>query len=278
MKDADQPEDWVRELETIMATLRTADGCPWDREQSHITLKKYLVEEAYELIDAIDSGSDGALAEELGDVLLQIVFHCQIALEDNRFDLQKVAQICCEKLIRRHPHVFGDTSVETADDVVKQWEQIKAAEKTVPDKESVLDGVPSHLPALMRAEKVQKKAAKVGFDWTGVKSVLQKVEEELHELEEGLERGDQQSVDDEIGDLLFSVVNLSRFCRTSPEEALRGTIDRFYRRFQIVEQALREQNREFSDCTLADLDVLWDQAKKADDGNMKNDVTAKPRP
>ena len=164
--------DWVAELVQIMACLRGADGCPWDLEQDHTTLKRYLIEEAYELVDAIDDGDDEHLADELGDVLLQIVFHCQIARETDRFDLQTVARTICQKLIRRHPHVFGDTIVDDADDVVRQWEEIKAGEGSGKKSASRLDGVPRHLPALLQAEKMQKKAAKDGFDWPAVAPVI----------------------------------------------------------------------------------------------------------
>lgn len=254
--------DWVAELVQIMACLRAADGCPWDLEQDHTTLKRYLIEEAYELVDAIDDGDDEHLADELGDVLLQIVFHCQIARETDRFDLQTVARTICQKLIRRHPHVFGDTTVDDADGVVRQWEEIKAAEGSGKKRASRLDGVPRHLPALLQAEKMQKKAAKVGFDWPDVAPVIDKLEEEVAELKEAIAGRNPEAIAAEAGDLLFTIVNLSRFCDFNGEEALRQTIARFRDRFTFIEAAAAQQDRELEDMTLAELDALWDQAKE----------------
>jgi tetrapyrrole methylase family protein/MazG family protein len=255
-------KDWMHELESIMSRLRAKDGCPWDREQDHVTLQRYLIEEAYELIDAIDDGDDEHLVDELGDVLLQVVFHCQIARETKRFDLQDVARTISEKLLRRHPHVFGDTTVDDADGVVRQWEEIKREESTGRKRTSHLDGVPRHLPALLQAEKIQKKAAKVGFDWPNIDGVIEKLDEELAELKAARAAGDAEAVAAEAGDLLFTIVNFSRFCKFNAEDALRGTVGRFRERFSFIEQELQRQGRTFEASSLAELDALWDEAKR----------------
>jgi len=255
------PADWVRELVHIMARLRAPNGCPWDLEQDHVTLKKHLIEEAYELCDAIDEQDDHQLADELGDVLLQVVFHCQIAAETQRFDLQQVARILCEKLIRRHPHVFGEAAVADAAGVVEQWEAIKRQERTGQRRPSVLDGIPRGLPALAQAEKIQKKAAKVGFDWPEVEGVIAKLEEELAELKEAVRREQAEEVREELGDLLFSIVNLARHRHESAEELLRAAVRKFDRRFRHVEGAVTQSGRPFSEYQLAELDALWEQAK-----------------
>ena len=260
-------KDWLHELKDTMATLRAPGGCPWDREQTHTSLKRYLAEESAELFDAIDDGDDEGVKEELGDVLLQVVFHAQLAEEEQRFDLQDVARACCEKLVRRHPHVFADTNVADSAGVVQQWEEIKAEEKkdtAASDRKSALEGVPRHLPALHRAHEMQSKAAKVGFDWPALDGVLAKIDEELEEVKHALAAGDEQEIAGEIGDLLFAVVNLSRFRKQMAEELLHDTVRKFERRFRIVEDDLYQQNREARHCSLAELDALWDKAKASE--------------
>ena len=270
MSDAKQDEkvttDWLDEAVRLMARLRAKDGCPWDHQQTHVSLKRYLVEETAELLDAIDEGDDQALQDELGDVLLQVLFHAQIAAEDARFDVQGVAQRLCEKLIRRHPHVFADRKIDHAEGVVAQWEQIKDQErKNRPSQEttpSILQGVPKHLPALHRAYKVQKKAAQVGFDWPQVEGVFDKIQEELAELREAMDLDDKAAVAEEMGDLLFAVTNLSRFLGHFPEEALHKAVRKFENRFLRVEQRLLEQNKTPDMCDLEELDALWEKAKR----------------
>ena len=195
-------------LVSIMQTLRSENGCPWDREQTHETLRPYLIEEAYEVLDAIDAKDDSELKVELGDLLLQVVFHAQLAREDDRFTIDDVAEAVSEKLIRRHPHVFGDVKADTSDQVLTNWEKIKQNEKGNRNK-SVLDGLPSHLPALLKAFRIQEKVARVNFDWEDVREVFGKVREEIAELEEAHAGRDQQSLEEEFGDLLFSMVNLA---------------------------------------------------------------------
>jgi len=264
--EANNKTDWLNEAVRLMARLRAKDGCPWDHQQTHASLKRYLVEETAELLDAIDGGDDEALQDELGDVLLQVVFHAQIAAEGVRFDAQDVAQRLCEKLIRRHPHVFGDRHVDGAQGVVTQWEQIKRQEREDQQgqhaTQGALQGVPKHLPALHRAYKVQKKAAYVGFDWPNVEGVFSKIHEELAEVREAMTANDKAAVADEIGDLLFAVTNLSRFLGHFPEEALHGTVRKFESRFLRIEQWLREQGKTPEMCDLEELDALWERAKR----------------
>lgn len=260
------PESPLEQLVQIMHRLRAPDGCPWDREQTHDSLKEYLGEEAAELFDAIDDGDLAGMREELGDVLLQVVFHCQIAAESDHFDFNDVVRGLCEKLIRRHPHVFADRSVNDAAGVVPQWEAIKKTEKAGrgdgdPRPESSLDGVPRHLPALHRAHKIQRKAAKVGFDWPTVDGVIDKIDEELAEVRQALAGGDDDAVAEEIGDLLFSVVNLSRFQNRIAEQLLHDTIRKFEKRFHRMERLLANAGQTPEDCTLEALDARWNQAK-----------------
>ena len=260
----------IEELRRTMARLRAPDGCPWDREQTHDTLKRYLVEEAGEFLEAVEEGDDANMAEELGDLLLQIVFHCQIASEQGRFNLQDAARLCCEKMIRRHPHVFAGSTAADADAVLRQWEVIKAGEKAgkaaggQPAATSALDGVPRHLPALHRAHKLQKKAAAVGFDWPDLVGVLAKVEEELREVREALAGGDEARVRDELGDLLFSVVNLSRFRGHLAEDLLDDAINKFRRRFTSLESRLAHAGRQPKECGIDELETHW-QAVKAEE-------------
>ncbi|MDT8389591.1 MAG: nucleoside triphosphate pyrophosphohydrolase [Lentisphaeria bacterium] len=265
-------KDWVQDLVAIMARLRGKNGCPWDIKQTHASLKEYLVEESAELFDAIDAEDDHNMAEELGDILLQVVFHSQIAAEDGRFNLQDCARLVCEKMIRRHPHVFGDSQVDTAEGVLTQWDQIKKEEKGE-SRKSVLSGVPRHLPALHRAQKTQHKAAKVGFDWPDISGVIAKIDEELEEVKEAVAAGDDTHVAEEIGDLLFAVVNLSRFQKKQAEELLHGTVKKFERRFSRLEELLAGQGKTPEDCALEEMDALWNQAKREERGGDTADMT-----
>ena len=255
----------------LFRSLRAPGGCPWDREQTPATLKPQMLEECYEVIEAIDAGSPGHLSEELGELLLHIVFQAQIAREAGEFAFADVANGIADKLIRRHPHVFGEAKVADAAGVVAQWHQLKKAEK--PDRESALDGVPRALPALMRAEALQKKARNVGFDWPDVRGSLDKVREEVAEVTAEIESdlalaraGETKftpapETAEEIGDLLFSIVNLTRHLKLDAEELLTGANDKFARRFRAVEALIKAQGKTLTDCTLEELDAAWNAVK-----------------
>jgi tetrapyrrole methylase family protein / MazG family protein len=247
----------VDRLRTIVAQLRSPDGCPWDREQTHQSLKPHLIEECYELIDAIDSGNDTELKEELGDLLLQVVLHSQMASEENRFDLDSVATVIADKLVTRHPHVFGETRLPNSEAVLRQWEVIKRAEKR--ERLSALDGVPKALPALARAQKVQSKAARVGFDWDKADGALAKVREELGEVESSAD----DRLQEEVGDLLFAVVNFARKKELDVEQVLNQATAKFVARFQAMERMAEDRRLEFGSLTLGQMDQLWEEAKSA---------------
>jgi tetrapyrrole methylase family protein/MazG family protein len=258
----------LERLVKIMAQLRGENGCPWDREQTHQTLKPYAIEETYEVLEAIDGGNPDKLKEELGDLLLQVIFHAQLAAEANRFTIDMVIDTISDKLIRRHPHVFGDTQVAGVAGVLENWEKIKKLE--IPgERESALDGVPKDLPALQKAEKLQSKAAKVGFDWGDLAGPLGKTKEEFQEFEEVLDhrnipaKGSPQweRLEDEFGDILFSLVNVGRFLHINSEIALRRTMDKFNKRFRFMESEAARQGRSLKEMTLAEMDELWERAK-----------------
>ena len=251
----------VEKLVRAMARLRGPSGCPWDREQTHESLKPYVLEETYELLEAIDSNDPAKIANELGDLLLQVVFHAQLGAERGEFDLESVAERIISKLVHRHPHVFGTATVEDADEVLKNWELLKAQEPETNDRTSVLDGVPAALPALRRATKIQKRAAHVGFDWEDVTGPLAKIDEETRELRAAGTDAPRAKLAEEIGDLLFAVANASRFYGVDPEEALRQTIEKFCRRFQHIEESARRAGRDVREMSLEEMDALWEQAK-----------------
>ena len=251
-----------RELVEIMARLRAENGCPWDREQTPQSIKPFLLEEAYEVLEAIDEQDPAKLKEELGDLMLQIVFHAQMAVEAGVFSISDVLAAINDKLVRRHPHVFGDVKAETAQEVLFNWEQIKQAERRqTKSQASFLDGVPRELPALLRAHRLQEKAARVGFDWKEAQEVVQKVEEELGELRVAIQGQAADRVEAELGDLLFALVNLSRFLAVNPEEALRKTIARFIARFHYIEEELARRGRSLRQASLEEMDALWTEAK-----------------
>lgn len=254
------------ELVQVMARLRAPDGCPWDREQDHQTLKPFLLEEAYEVLEAIDN-DDGQLCSELGDVLLQVVFHAQVADEDERFSIDDVCQAIVDKLIRRHPHVFGDTDVDDADHVVTNWEAIKKQERQTASgpEPSALDGVPQQLPALLKAQRVQEKARRAGFDWPDVTEPLAKVSEEFEELREVLAQDGAAGKDrlvEEYGDLLFALVNVGRFLSIVPEDALRQAVGKFDTRFRAMEQIVQARGQQLAQMDLAAMDTVWDEVKE----------------
>jgi MazG family protein len=247
-------------LAEIMDRLREPQGCPWDREQSYETLRSYLLEECYEVADAIDRQDHAALCEELGDLLFQIVFLSRIAKEENRFTVSDVIRGIAEKMIRRHPHVFGSERAETSEEVLKNWEEIKRGEK---EFSSVLDGVPRALPALLKAQRLGTKAARVGFDWTRPSEVLEKIDEELQELREAVAADDAEEAKGEIGDLLFSIVMLARHMGVDPEGALEKTNLKFTRRFSWIESKLERSGESIDSFELDRLEELWAKAKAA---------------
>ncbi|MFW6044120.1 MAG: nucleoside triphosphate pyrophosphohydrolase [Planctomycetota bacterium] len=253
----------TRRLLRIMRRLRGKDGCPWDAEQTLESLKPYLIEECGEVLEAIEQGSMDALEDELGDLLLQVVFQCRICEEKQHFDFEDVARRICEKLIRRHPHVFGEQEVEGASEVVRNWEVIKKKEGngTADPGDSVLEPPPRHLPALMRAQELQRQASEVGFDWQDVSGVVDKVEEEVGELKEVMRDGGQDQIQEELGDLLFAVVNLARWVDVDSEEALGRTIRKFRRRFEMVEERLAERAKTPADSSLREMDAIWDEQR-----------------
>ncbi len=267
----------------LMATLRAVNGCPWDRKQTHDSLKPYLLEETYEVLETIDQHDTSKLREELGDVLLQVIFHSQIAAESGTFTVDDVLDTLADKLVRRHPHVFGNNdqtgTLTNGEQVLHQWEQLKRAEREAAGgTQSALDGVPKTLPALLRAYQTQARAARVGFDWphnaAGLEQIFGKVAEEVAELQEalaktpaGAESAPNQAdrgaaIESELGDILFSLVNLARFVKVNPEEALRGSTNRFIDRFHLVEAQAAESGTPLTDMTLAEMDLLWEEAKQ----------------
>lgn len=252
----------IERLIDIMRVLRSPEGCPWDREQTLETLRRYAVEEVYEVIDAIDRGTVDDHREELGDLLLQVVFQARLREEEGAFDFEDVAREISDKLVRRHPHVFGDIDVENADEVVRNWEAIKQTEKAPPaDDDSRLDKVPSSLPALLKAHDYQKQAAKAGFDWPEPGPVLDKVEEELGELREALANGEVTHAREELGDLLFALTNVARHLGTDAEQTLQDANRKFRDRFQAVEARVRVSGRKMESCSLRELDAVWDRVK-----------------
>lgn len=258
----DLPAEPLPRLRAIVSLLRSPEGCPWDREQTHESLRPGLLEEACETIDAITRADDANLREELGDLLLQIVFHTDLAQERGAFTLEDAARHVCEKLIRRHPHVFGEAKASGTGEVLRQWEQIKREEKGA--GASILDGIPRALPALVRAQNVQKKAARVGFDWPDAHGVIDKFREEVAELSVEIGSGDPRRLEHEIGDILFTAVNMARKLGVEAELALENSTQRFMRRFRHAEAALAAQGRTMEQTPPAELDRLWEAAKQAE--------------
>src|SRR5438309_9361491 len=268
---------WHEKLVAVQARLRAANGCPWDREQTHQSLRTYLIEEAYEVLEALESGNDAKFAEEMGDLLLQIVFHSQIAREEGRFTLSEVIREIHDKMIRRHPHVFGETRAKDSAEVLRNWEQIKAEERRIsggkgdsspgdglPKEASLLDGVSRALPATLEGFQLTRKASRIGFDWENTGGVFEKMGEETEELKKALKEENHLKTEEELGDWLFAAVNLSRFLKVDPEIALKKANAKFTRRFRTMERLARESGREFKDLPREEMEELWEAAKKSE--------------
>jgi MazG family protein len=262
------PAQGFADLVAIMARLRAPGGCPWDREQTFDSIKPYLLEETYEVLNAIDARDWPNLAEELGDLLLQVVFFAQMAAEAGYFNVADSVEAINSKLIRRHPHVFGDGDAQTSSDVVRRWDEIKAEEKKASAPQAkpqgLLSGVPRALPALVEAQQISSKAARAGFDWPSIHEVFDKMREELAELDAARAAGSHEEIESEIGDLLFTIVNLARFLKVDPEQALRGCNGRFRRRFGSVEDGLAERGKTTGDASLDEMESLWQAAKRTE--------------
>ncbi len=251
----------MKEFDRLIEVMRRVKvECPWDRKQTHESIRQYFIEETYEVIDAIDTQNDNNLVEELGDVLCQVLFHSLLAEERQKFSISDVCNAIADKLIQRHPHVFGDTKVNNTEEVLQNWEHIKMKEGK---KKSVLDGVPKHLPALIKAYRIQSKAERVGFDWDNPDDVVAKIDEELQEFHEAIKSNESPAaIEEELGDFLFSLVNFSRKIEVNPEDALRKTIRKFESRFKYVEKTLKEHGSSVKDASLEEMDILWNEAKE----------------
>lgn len=259
-------EDDFAKLVELMDILRGPQGCPWDKEQTRETLKPMLIEEAYEVLEALDRTDPDELCEELGDLLFQVVFHSRISQERGEFDAHEVCRRLYEKMVRRHPHVFGAASYETAQELLKHWEDIKTAEKeasgaVVKKRESLLDGIPEHLPALYTTYQITSKASRVGFDWSDVEGIREKFLEEFEELKAAIQNGDPEPIKNEVGDLLFTAVNIARFLQIDPETALKRANDKFAARFKEMEKHFAERGKQLRDVSLKEMDEVWESAK-----------------
>jgi len=261
--EPDKNETPFNRLVWLVNRLRDPGGCPWDREQTKESLSPCVLEEAHEVVEAIADPNPEALREELGDLTYQVLFLAKIASERQEFTLDDVFQCAYQKLYNRHPHVFGEVKVNGTQDVLQNWDKIKAIEKK-DTRKSVLDGLPNTLPALIKAQKVQERASRVGFDWNHFKPAFEKVKEELSEFEQAVESGEQCHIDEELGDLLFAIVNSARFVKVNPEMALQGTIRKFTHRFHYIEEMAQKQGRSLEDMSLEEMDQLWNEVKKQD--------------
>jgi MazG family protein len=259
----------ISRLLGIMRRLRGPGGCPWDREQTLDSLKTNLIEETYEVIDAIEGGDRDELRGELGDLLLQVVFQAQICDEAGQFNFDDVVNGIADKLVRRHPHVFGDVQADTSGEVLRNWEKIKKTEKDAETPRSLVAGIPRHLPALSKAHLVQKRVARAGFEWDEIGGVVDKLDEELAEVKEAMAQKDASAIREELGDLMFSVVNLSRYLGHEPEELLNENIAKFMRRFQCLENRLHAEGREIEKCSLTELDAVWNAVKAAEKTDLR---------
>lgn len=252
----------INDLIRIMNILRSPDGCPWDKEQTHKSIRSNFIEETYEAIEAIDTDNTNLLKEELGDVLLQVVFHSKIEEELGTFDFSDVADGICKKLIVRHPHIFSDLELSTSDEVLENWDRIKMKTKSQSSQSEAMNSISRSLPTLMRSKKVQQKASKIGFDFRDVKEAMGKISEEYGELKEAIDNETTEEIFDELGDLLFSVVNVSRILKIDPDYALSKSCDKFIRRFVKVEEIIKEKELDISNISYQELDYIWYESKK----------------
>ncbi len=257
-----QEKEPYKKLKLIAEVLLSEEGCPWDREQTHHSIKKYLLEEAYEVMETIDKEDFEGLKEELGDLLYQVFFHGELARKSGKFSVDDIFLGIAEKLIRRHPHVFGDLDIKHSEDVLREWEKIKREEKEKKQKKKhLLSGLPIGLPSLFLAYRVQEKTSRVGFDWEDANGVMEKIKEELKELEEAISTKKKEDIESEIGDLLFTLVNLARHLGVEPEEALRKTVKKFINRFNYIEEKINQQGKDIRDATNEEMEKLWEEAK-----------------
>jgi tetrapyrrole methylase family protein / MazG family protein len=278
--------EWFEKLAAVQARLRAPDGCPWDREQTHASLRTYLVEEAYEVLEALESGDDGKFAEEMGDLLLQIVFHSQIAKEEGRFTVSDVIREVHDKMVRRHPHVFGEKRAKDAAEVLKNWEQIKKEERSAAGKKnadgfkqaakdgSLLDGVSRALPAALEGFQLTRRAARIGFDWNNVEGVFDKVREEAGELRQALSAKDTKRTEEEMGDLLFASMNLARFLHLDPEIALKKANAKFSMRFRQMEELAAKNGKALADVSRAQMEEFWEMAKRCEKNDLRKSAVA----
>jgi len=251
----------IKKVLEVIKTLRSENGCMWDRAQTHDSITGELLEESYELIDAINENDNHKIKDELGDVLLQVLMHSQMASEENIFDFNDVCENLSEKLIRRHPHVFDNLNVNDTDEILKNWEKIKVTEKGYTDRKSAIDGIPKSFTALMKAYKIGKKAAKVGFDWPVVDGAIEKLDEEIIEFKEAIATKDSKHIEEELGDVLFSICNIARKLDIQPEYTLNKTVDKFYNRFTLMEEEIKKDNKNINDLTLEEMDKYWKKIK-----------------
>ena len=261
MDASDSNSAAFQRLVDLMARLRGPDGCPWDRKQTPASLRPFLIEECFEVVDALEERVPDKVKEELGDLLFQIVFHARLAEEEGQYTIRDVIEAIVEKMVRRHPHVFGTERLSTDREVLATWEEIKKKEKGYEDRRSLLEGVPRNLPGLLRAHRLQERAARVGFDWSHLNEVLPKLDEEVAEFKESLKEENAANVEEELGDLFFTLVNISRFLGVDPEEALRKTISKFVHRFRFIEEEAAEAGKALSDMSLEEMDSLWERSK-----------------
>jgi tetrapyrrole methylase family protein/MazG family protein len=250
----------LEDLVELMAMLRGENGCPWDKKQTKASIKPYIIEEAYEVAEAVDEQDPRKIQEELGDLLFEIVFYAQLLSEEDGIDIYDIIKMIHTKMVRRHPHVFGDINVKDADEVLVNWEQIKQEEKKA-ERNSVLEGVPKNLPSLLRAHRIQSRASNVGFEWENIQQILEKLDEEFYELRHAYKEGDIEQIEDEFGDVLFVMVSIARFLKINPDDALQKAIKKFTTRFQCIEQQMKAEGKEWKDMGPEEMDRMWEASK-----------------